>query len=148
MRSTHEVHHESNKVMVTTGGITHQARTTVSLLLLLLLFQQAWYCNATCQQAGWRVHKHTCKQLRLAAALHQAEQHLRQELGLQEQQQQQEQQQAAAAAEFGLSFTAFPTAAELAAAVLKPEQVGGGVYCYCRQRATAVCFLNRTIWLQ
>jgi hypothetical protein len=88
--------------------------------------QQAWYCNTTCQQTAWRIHKNTCKQLRLAAALQQAEQRLRQELGLPEQQQQQDQQQqeAAAAAEFGSSFSAYPTAAELAAAVLKPEQVG------------------------
>jgi hypothetical protein len=88
--------------------------------------QQAWYCNTTCQQTGWRIHKNTCKQLRLAAALQQAEQRLCIELGLPEQQQQQEQQQqeAAAAAEFGSSFSAYPTAAELAAAVPKPEQVG------------------------
>jgi hypothetical protein len=89
----------------------HCWTSTYTFYMLLLLYcRQAWYCNVTCQQTGWRLHKNTCKQLRLAAALQQAEQQLRQELGLPEPQQQQEEQQqqeATAAAEFGSSFTAY-----------------------------------------
>jgi hypothetical protein len=92
--------------------------------------RQAWYCNVDYQKAAWRSHKHTCKQRRLAVALHQAEQQLRQEP---EQQQQESTAAGAAAVGDDSSFSAYPSPQELAAAVLRDQQVGWGALLFFKE---------------